>query len=355
MSENDLLIGGNDEHGSDPPTPGKRTPVMPFLDRSILENEFNRPAKLYFLAGAARCGFRTLDIHPELSDVSISERVNRSNYSGLSLLVTFAYNAFGSGNFFNCVSGLLTFYSDRNIKRDLSKQLAEDLYAGILERSLQKDGRGVASLGVGVLNSVRLPSALVEAGFMTNLREARLMLDPEWQRSIAEGSVAGVCSYAGKEYTTESDVTAYPQIAKGARGEYVKIAQYMLLVNGYLLDPDGIFGDETDGEVRRFQRDNMLSEDGIVGPRTWLKLLLPNPSSYVISEGSRGSEVRYAQNKLLSKLYPLGDADGIFGPRTREAVTEFQKESGLNADGIIGPLTWNALAGTSSPRDPFGK
>ena len=124
----------------------------------------------------------------------------------------------------------------------------------------------------------------------------------------------------------------------------------MLLVNGYLLDPDGIFGDETDGEVRRFQRDNMLSEDGIVGPRTWLKLLLPNPSSYVISEGSRGSEVRYAQNQLLSKLYPLSDADGIFGPRTREAVTEFQKESG-----IIGPLTWNALAGTSSPRDPFGK
>ena len=36
----DFLIAGNDEHGVNPPTPGKRTPIMPYINRAIYENEF---------------------------------------------------------------------------------------------------------------------------------------------------------------------------------------------------------------------------------------------------------------------------------------------------------------------------
>lgn len=35
--------------------------------------------------------------------------------------------------------------------------------------------------------------------------------------------------------------------------------------------------------------------------------------------------------------------DGIFGPRTRAAMTGFQRALGIGADGIVGPLTWRAL------------
>jgi len=37
--------------------------------------------------------------------------------------------------------------------------------------------------------------------------------------------------------------------------------------------------------------------------------------------------------------------DGIFGPVTANAVRQFQRDSGLDDDGIIGPPTWAALDG----------
>ena len=37
-----FLIAANDEHGLNPPTAGKRTPIMPYINRSFYENEFNR-------------------------------------------------------------------------------------------------------------------------------------------------------------------------------------------------------------------------------------------------------------------------------------------------------------------------
>ncbi|MFD8636976.1 peptidoglycan-binding protein [Streptomyces sp. NPDC059533] len=36
---------------------------------------------------------------------------------------------------------------------------------------------------------------------------------------------------------------------------------------------DGVFGAHTDSAIRRFQRNHNLDPDGIVGPRTWERLL----------------------------------------------------------------------------------
>ena len=69
-----FYIGGNDEHGLNPPTLGKRTPTMPYVGRSFYENEFNRPAKYYFLLACLRTGFNVFDVKPEIGDVTINDR-----------------------------------------------------------------------------------------------------------------------------------------------------------------------------------------------------------------------------------------------------------------------------------------
>lgn len=57
---------------------------------------------------------------------------------------------------------------------------------------------------------------------------------------------------------------------KGSKGNNVKELQSKLNELGYNVGvADGIFGNKTDEMVRRFQRDNKLTIDGIVGPATF--------------------------------------------------------------------------------------
>ena len=116
----DFLIGANDEHGLNPPTVGKRSPIINYIGRSFYENEFNREAKFAFMLACLRCGFNVYDVHPEVQDISVSSRVVRANRAGVSLLVTFAYNASGDGQTFNSARGIEVYYSPFNIFKSSS-------------------------------------------------------------------------------------------------------------------------------------------------------------------------------------------------------------------------------------------
>ncbi len=62
----------------------------------------------------------------------------------------------------------------------------------------------------------------------------------------------------------------YPLIKSGNRGVYVMVLQDALNYLGYNAGTiDGIFGTKTRNAVIRFQRANKLSQDGIVGCKTW--------------------------------------------------------------------------------------
>jgi len=139
---------------------------------------------------------------------------------------------------------------------------------------------------------------------------------------------------------------------------------------------DGVFGPLTQAAVIAFQREFVLTPDGIVGPITWGKIMemfallegsgnvpqhpvpppapspptatLPPYPGTLIRMGSRGENVRLIQSALNTiraqhLSIPQLAVDGIFGPITQSAVVAFQRAFGLVPDGIVGPITWARL------------
>ena len=138
---------------------------------------------------------------------------------------------------------------------------------------------------------------------------------------------------------------------------------------------DGIYDADTERAVRAFQKQFNLGVDGIVGRATWYRiafiynnvkrlseldsegLLLDEISRQfpeTLREGSTGPGVQLLQYFLaiVGEYYDqlprwqVNQIDGVFGPRTREAVEAYQRMMGLTADGIVGRTTWNTLVST---------
>ena len=60
-------------------------------------------------------------------------------------------------------------------------------------------------------------------------------------------------------------------------------------------------------------------------------------SKYVLKQGHSGDLVEDVQERLGLRV------DGVFGPRTRDAIKAFQIDNGLKGDGVVGPMTWKKL------------
>ncbi len=138
-------------------------------------------------------------------------------------------------------------------------------------------------------------------------------------------------------------ILPWPIVKQGHSGSHpVRTLQYLLRARGKTVTVDGIFGPRADAAVKAFQKDKKLTQDGDVGPKTWPVLVIQ------VKEGSTGDAVRGVQEEFQYRNLS-GDpdkgvqVDGIFGPETDDAVRAFQGAVGLDADGIVVPLTWRAL------------
>lgn len=176
-----------------------------------------------------------------------------------------------------------------------------------------------------------------------------------------------------RDYTS-----SYPgtPIRRGNIGPYVVIIQTELnrIAENYPAIPkipqiDGIFGEQTEAAVRKFQEIFNLQVDGIVGQATWYELVrlytavnnlaelqsqgqtyysIAWASRNPIQQGDRGIRVEQLQYMLrvlsayINEIPPIA-VDGIFGPATREAVVAAQRWFGLPETGIVNYDTWEAI------------
>lgn len=141
-------------------------------------------------------------------------------------------------------------------------------------------------------------------------------------------------------------------LKQGACGPEVEHLQRQLAAAGF--EPGeqlGVFCPKTKAAVMAFQRARGLEVDGIAGPRTWEALDSRRGSGLrpILKRGVCEAAVVVLQKVLATHGFDPGSKDGIFGPTTERAVLAFQRAKGLEADGVVGPKTWNAL-GMTAPR-----
>lgn len=153
---------------------------------------------------------------------------------------------------------------------------------------------------------------------------------------------------------------------------------------------DGIFGENTQNSVIKFQEIFNLTSDGIVGEATWYKLVFlyvgvtrlselesegqrffgfskeypennaaavfansdggnfDNVNSGVIEEDEESERVELVQYFLaviaeFNDVIPPINVTGVFDEQTKNAVMEFQRNFGLAVTGEVDALTWDAM------------
>jgi N-acetylmuramoyl-L-alanine amidase len=153
--------------------------------------------------------------------------------------------------------------------------------------------------------------------------------------------------------------TAVLPLSLGAEGRGVRDLTARLRSLGF--DTGGEthqFRDGTAAAVKEFQASRGLEPDGVCDHHTWSALVeagfhLGDRLLYLTSPMMRGDDVAQLQLQLGALGFDAGRVDGIFGPATQRALSDFQQNVGLVTDEVCGPDTVDAL-GRLQPRAGVG-
>lgn len=117
--------------------------------------------------------------------VSLQGRTDMANRAGADLFVSIHANSMGSER--PDISGLEVYYfGDRG--------LADTIHRSIL-RTVSVDDRRVRKARFYVLRNSRMPSTLVEVGFVTGYDDAAKLTNPTYQRQMAQAIARGIMEY----------------------------------------------------------------------------------------------------------------------------------------------------------------
>jgi len=132
---------------------------------------------------------------------------------------------------------------------------------------------------------------------------------------------------------------------------------------------DGRMGQKTREAIKEFQESLGLKSIGYINERTLIQIEdirradeekdlrskygVDVRSPYIEEIVSAGFEptAKDIQNALKNAGFDPGAIDGKMGPRTKQAVMEFQRAKGLKVDGKVGPKTWGELGKYLTPQN----
>ncbi len=144
----------------------------------------------------------------------------------------------------------------------------------------------------------------------------------------------------------------------------IEEVQVILKSDGY--EPgnmDGRMGKETRDAIKAFQESIGLKSTGYIDKITLTQMedlrrtkeILESKKNYALKSTKEARQkdsskaefrptTKEVQTALKNAGFDPGSFDGKIGPRTRQAIKDFQKSKGLVPDGVVGPKTWANLS-----------
>ena len=170
----------------------------------------------------------------------------------------------------------------------------------------------------------------------------------------------GTAATARPTATPKPKATATPKLATSvvlqlrSKGSEVSRMQTRLISLGYLDGKaTGTFDAITELAVTSYQNRSGLTGDGVAGFTTLNSMYSARAIKATTSSGIIGvtlktgsgevSAIRTLQRRLKSLGYYTNTINGTYGSSTKEAVSNFQKQNGMKADGVAGPSTFTKL------------
>lgn len=136
---------------------------------------------------------RTTDVFLELS-----ERTNLANKANADIFVSIHCNAAENVN----AKGVETFSYPNSSKGVALSKCIQD---SILQSKVYTLDRGIKTADFAVLRQSKMPSALVELGFITNVEDSKILRDK--QNELALSIAKGILNYFKIKYIEETKET----------------------------------------------------------------------------------------------------------------------------------------------------
>lgn len=135
---------------------------------------------------------------------------------------------------------------------------------------------------------------------------------------------------------------------------------------------DGFYGDDTKAAVKKLQAKLGVTADGYWGPATdkaygmpkkpaatsvpaskapkfplpsghWYGVESSDPRNHSGFYAHDKTGIRVWQERMLARGWAgIGEADGVFGPKSQKVAKQFQAQKKLKVDGAVGAETWKA-------------
>ncbi|MEH2069908.1 MAG: N-acetylmuramoyl-L-alanine amidase [Nostoc sp.] len=255
---------------------------------------------------------------------SLSKRCATANNSNVDVYVSIHFNSFnGQAN------GTEVFATSDTGRKIAKPVLDEIVKLGFFNRGVKSGSH------LFVLKNTDMPAILVECCFVDSAKDMNLFNAEAMANAIVKGLIGKVPS---------GPVNPVPDEEENVDTTIKRLQQTLNRLkitdkDGKTLVEDGINGSNTKSAIEKFQTIVGVQATGIAGPTTWNAINVILAKRIIRLNHAGGEVIRYLQ-------YRLGvEVDGVYGPQSEAAMKNFQKQNGLQADGIVGPATWQKLIG----------